>query len=107
MSSTCNKLVNNGAGYYITGALALTAATLSGGLLAPFFLAGITSIGGGMTKFVNSNAKTRLEEAKTHLTIQIKELIKQGRINKLGLITFNHEAKISCGLTEDYDMIIG
>jgi Mg-chelatase subunit ChlD len=56
--------------------------------------------------FYLGNFQTRLAEAKKHLKIQIIDLIEQNRINKLGLITFNHEAKVCCGLTDDFDLII-
>jgi len=33
---------------------------------------------------------TRLKQAKKHLISQIQDLINQERLNKIGLITFNH-----------------
>ncbi len=91
MDNTCNKLVNNGIGYF---------ATVAAGVPLLFFppttpLGGIILASGiSTTKAINMNSSTRLDEAKKHLINQIIDLIKKKRINKLGLITFNHEARI-------------
>lgn len=49
-----------------------------------------------MNKLVNLDLKTltdrfntRLGLAKMHLVLQIRDLIKENRLNRLGLITFN------------------
>lgn len=67
MDTTSNSLINLGAGYL--------------GLVG--FIFGLDQV--TITKKFN----TRLDEAKKHLSEQIKSLIGQNRINKLGLITFN------------------
>lgn len=45
---------------------------------------------------------TRLDEAKKHLVYQIRNLIKENRINQLGLITFNRNAKVDIKLISNF-----
>ncbi len=100
MNDTCNRAVNLGVGYYIGAAAAfafLSFNPIIGGLVA---LSSFTT-----TKLANDRATTRLQEAKKHLIVQIKQLIKENRIHRLGLITFNHKAKIAIPLTFDFDKV--
>jgi len=49
---------------------------------------------------------TRLDEAKKHLICQIKNLISQNRIDRLGLITFNGSARVNISLTSNFKQVI-
>jgi hypothetical protein len=80
MNSTSNKILNFGAG------------TL--GFIGQIF--GFDKL--TLTQMFN----TRLDESKRHLVCQIRSLIQEGRINKLGLITFNNSARVNYELTSDF-----
>jgi hypothetical protein len=45
---------------------------------------------------------TRSDEAKKHLVYQIRNLIDENRINQLGLITLNENAKVNIKLTLNF-----
>ena len=45
---------------------------------------------------------TRLDEAKKHLVSQIRILIYEKRINQLGLIKFNGNARVNIKLTSNF-----
>lgn len=106
MNQTCNKMVNTGAGYVLSTVIGVGIGigfTILTGGLGGILVGGILNTSGiALMKTANS----RLKEAKNHLVIQIRALINENRINKLGLITFNQKASVACPLTDQFEEII-
>ncbi len=98
MNLTSNTMVNLGAGFLDIVQLGLS--KLSGGLMH------VDRIGAISHRMARTLFTTRLNEAKRHLIIQIRALISQERIRRIGLITFNSNSRVDVNLTTNFQTVI-
>jgi hypothetical protein len=98
MNLTSNTMVNLGAGFInnVQRSLSTGLSILSGGLMR------VDRIGLVSHMMTRTLFTTRLNEAKRHLIIQIRALIRQERIRRIGLITFNSNSRVDVDLTTNF-----